>query len=91
MDLAKDLTPEDVPGLLGDLEVIRLTALARIASRTIEIKPDELLDVAQASKRMNVSPSYLYRHAGRLPFTRREGRKLLFSSAGMDKYLAAKR
>jgi len=85
--LAKTLAPEELPRLLGDLEEIRVTALARFASPVTETRPDELLSVEQASKRMGVSRGYLYRHHRQLNFSRRAGRKLLFSSVGLDSYL----
>jgi|SRR5208283_2741237 len=89
--LAKDLPREELPRLLGDLAEISATANARLTIPGIEARPDELLDVEQASKRLGVSKDYLYRAHGRLPFTRRQGRKLLFSSVGMDSYLKKSR
>jgi excisionase family DNA binding protein len=89
--LAKILAPEELPRLLGDLEEIRVTALARLASPVIEARPDELLSVEEASKRMGVSRGYLYRHHPQLNFSRRAGRKLLFSSVGLDSYLKKSR
>jgi len=89
--LAKNLHSSELPEFLGELERVRITALARIISPTIEARPDSLLTVDQTSKRMNVSADYLYRNARRLPFTRRVGRKLLFSSSGLDAYLRRSR
>ena len=50
--LARTLAPEDLPRLLGDLEEIRATALARLAAPVGPAPPDELLDVDQTAKRM---------------------------------------
>jgi hypothetical protein len=36
---------------------------------------------------MGISKDFLYRNSSRYPFTRRQGRKLLFSSVGIDEYL----
>jgi len=91
LGLAKTLAPEELPRLLGDLEEIRVTGLARLASPVTEARPDELLSVEQASKRMGVSRGYLYRHHRQLNFSRRAGRKLLFSSVGLDSYLKKSR
>jgi len=85
--LAKTLPADALPQLCADLELIRMTCLARIAAPAVLAKPDELLDVPQAAKRLNVSENYLYRHSRRLPFTRRVGRKLLFSASGLELYL----
>jgi len=87
LDLARTLAPAELPGLLGDLEEIRVTALARITAPAGEARPDELLDVEQVAKRLHVSRHYLYRHHRKFPFARRVGRKLLFSAAGLDLYL----
>jgi excisionase family DNA binding protein len=87
---ARTLPAEDLPEFLGELEHVRVVALARIAAPVVQARPDdELLDVAQTARRMNCSRDYLYRNHKRLPFTRpdRVGRKLLFSSAGLDSYL----
>jgi hypothetical protein len=42
---------------------------------------------AVAAVRLGVSPDYLYRNHRRLPFTRRMGRSLRFSSAGIEQYI----
>jgi excisionase family DNA binding protein len=52
---------------------------------------DELLSVEAAAEWLGVSADYLYRHNGQLPFSRRMGRKLLFSSAGIDAFIRQKR
>ncbi len=83
---AKTIPLEELPQLCGDLELVRVTALARIATPAAQA-PDELLSVPQAAARLNVSENYLYRNSRRLPFVKRIGRKLLFSSAGLDLYL----
>jgi hypothetical protein len=85
--LARNLPAADLPEFLGQLETIRVTALARITTPTPAAKPDELLSVEQTAQRLHCSPDYLYRHHARLPFARRVGRKLLFSSVGLDAYL----
>jgi excisionase family DNA binding protein len=85
---AETLAPAELPRFLGDLEEIRSTAVARLTTPTAEPLPDELLDVHEAARRLSCSPDYLYRHHSRLPFTRRPvGRKLLFSSTGLQQYL----
>ncbi|MFY9531251.1 MAG: hypothetical protein WBC04_17725 [Candidatus Acidiferrales bacterium] len=84
---ARTLAPAELPRLLGEIEQIRVTALARLTSPTVESRPDELLSVSETAGRMGVGKDYLYRNHRRLPFTRRVGRKLLFSSAGLDSYL----
>jgi hypothetical protein len=91
LDLATTLARSDLPSFLGAVEEIRVVALARLASPPVEARLDQLLDVPQAAARLNVSENYLYRNSRRLPFTRRVGRKLLFSSSGLDLYLKKSR
>lgn len=53
---------------------------------------DRLLTPQEASAILNVSVRWLYRHAPRLPFTRRLSRKRLrFSEAGLRRYLETRR
>ena len=40
-----------------------------------------------ATLRLGVSQDYLYRHHRDFPFTRRIGRRLLFSALGIEKYI----
>jgi len=85
---ATALAQAELPRFLGDLEEIRSTALARLATPTAEPLSDELLDVHEAARRLGCSPDYLYHNHRSLPFTRRPaGRKLLFSSAGLREHL----
>jgi predicted DNA-binding transcriptional regulator AlpA len=88
LHLAEKLGLEEVAAFLGELEQIRVTALARLSSPIVTSHPDELLDVGATAKRLGVSQDYLYRHQGEFPFARRIGRKLLFSSVGLEKFLA---
>jgi predicted DNA-binding transcriptional regulator AlpA len=84
---ARTLATEELPRLLGDLEEIRTTALARLSAPAPAPAPDELLEVPEAAHRLGLSPSYLYHHHKRFPFARKIGRKLLFSSAGLEVYV----
>jgi excisionase family DNA binding protein len=85
---ARTLAPEHLPHLLGALEEIRTTAFARlIAPAPSQAQPDELLDIREAARRLGVSKEYLYRNHPRLNFTRRVGRRVLFSAQGIEKYI----
>jgi Helix-turn-helix domain len=84
--LARTIPAEDLPRLLGDLREIEATATARLAAPGVPTE-DTLLEVPEAAHRLGVSPDYLYRNHKRFAFTRRMGRKLLFSSSGLDAYL----
>lgn len=84
---AKQLQPEELPRFIGQLEEIRVTALARLTAPIAPAAPERLIDVDEASERLGVSKDYLYRHADEYSFTRRQGRKLLFSSVDIDQHI----
>jgi hypothetical protein len=85
---AKELPPEQLPMLLGEIEVVRCTAMARLANAPAQpCGSDQLLGVDGAARHLGTSKDYLYRHSAEFPFTRRMGRKLLFSSAGIESYI----
>jgi len=90
--LARELSAGELPNFIGELEAVKATAWARLAApASTSLEHDELLDVATAAERLCVSSDYLYRHSREYPFTRRQGRKLLFSALGIDKHISQKR
>lgn len=94
LDLAKLLPASEVPRLLGDLEEIKATALARLTAPPAAAPAvDELLPVPEAARRLGMSRSYLYQHAsGKFKdIAKREGRKLLFSAKGIQQYISKRR
>jgi predicted DNA-binding transcriptional regulator AlpA len=85
-----EVSPEAVPGLLGDLTALAAQLWTRLApdALTPAEPPDELLTVEQAATRLGTTPDWLYRQAKRLPFTVRLGpRQLRFSSRGITRYI----
>jgi len=85
---AQEMPRDELPLLLGELEQVRCIALARLTSAPVAPQEsDEMLDPAEAGRRLGVSKDYLYRHHRDFAFTRRVGRKLLFSSAGIEKHI----
>jgi len=53
---------------------------------------DRLLDAEEACKILSASPDWLYRHANRLPFTRKLGPRMLrFSYQGIQKWLTTRK
>jgi hypothetical protein len=86
LQAARTLPPAELPRLLGDLEEVRAVAYARLSTAPAPVQQaDELLTVAQAAIKLNCSKDYLYK--ARFPFSRRLGRKLLFSRNGIEDYL----
>jgi predicted DNA-binding transcriptional regulator AlpA len=58
------------------------------AARTTQQEVDRLLDAAEAAKMLSVSEDWIYRHAKKLPFTRKVGHKMLrFSYQGIVKWM----
>jgi hypothetical protein len=84
---ARELPAEELAGFIGQLETAKATAWARLTAPAPSSAHDELLDVATAAARLGVSQDYLYRHAEEYSFTRRQGRKLLFSALGIEKHI----
>ncbi len=85
-----DAPPAELPDLLGERERLRAGAWMRATappptSRT-ESGGDRNVAVSEAARRLGVSADWLYKNAFRLPFTVRIGRRLLFSSQGLERW-----
>lgn len=92
LQAARELPVEELPGLIGQLEMAKATAWARLAMPSNGThQHDELLGVQPAAARLGVSTDYLYRHHRQYSFTRRQGRKLLFSALGIEKHIQQQR
>lgn len=87
----RETSIEDLPALLGELEQVRYTAIARLMGQASPSprEHDHLVAVEEAASRLGISTDYLYRHADEYPFTRRIGGRLLFSNAGLDLFIGA--
>jgi len=87
-----ELSTDELPQFLGELEEAKAWAWQRLtAAPPNGAQPhDEQLSVEVAAERLGVSKDYLYRHAQEYPFTRRQGRKLLFSALGIDRHIRQK-
>ena len=90
--LAQVLPAEQLPQFLGELEEVRCTAIARLSTSgpVPATAPDELLPIEEACRRLGMGKDYLYRNSKDFPFTRRMGRRLLFSSRGIEKHIQSK-
>lgn len=88
---ARESHAEDLPDLIGKLEAIKAIAWARLTVPTPAPAHDELIAVTEAAHRLGISENYLYTHHREYPFTRRQGRKLLFSAAGIERYIQQNR
>ena len=61
------MDPAELPRLIGDLEEIRAIAFARLMAPPVPVtQPDEeLLDISEAARRLNLSRTTLYALIGR--------------------------
>jgi predicted DNA-binding transcriptional regulator AlpA len=88
---------EQVPGLVAELaraQAALLVATCRPAPPRAVEQPNEdrMLDVDEAAELLGVKPAWVYRHARKLPFTRRISAKVVrFSRQGILRWLAARR
>ena len=56
------------------------------------IEADRLLTPDEAADRLGVTRAWMYRHASKLPFTRRISRKVLrFSGKGLERWLETRK
>lgn len=81
--------PSLLPGMLAAVSAQMTAATLRLLEHRTNGQeagaPDENLDIEEAARRLGVSVDYLYRHP--LPFRVRVGRRLLFSSRGLDRWI----
>jgi predicted DNA-binding transcriptional regulator AlpA len=88
-----DLSPEQLPEALADLERVRARLMLRLTAagaRSGAPEEDRLLTVEAAAKRLALAPDTLYRKAKDLPFTVRIGHQVRFSSVGIDKFIRSR-
>lgn len=84
---------EAVPALRGELARLDTLLLSRLFSLDgahfdVEAEGDRLLDVEAAAVKLGTTTDWLYRHADKLPFVVRVGKKQLrFSGAGIERYI----
>jgi predicted DNA-binding transcriptional regulator AlpA len=91
---ATALPPEAVKALLARCTIAHGVLVAQLlevsqdgTSATQATHEDRLLDVGDAAQRLGVSPDWLYRRVGKLPFVVRLGRTVRCSAAGLDRYI----
>ncbi len=87
--LIAEAPPESRPALVVGLAARIAAVGAGLASRepaTIN-EPDQNIGIEAAAERLGVSTRYLYKNAHTLPFTVRLGRRLVFSTSGIARYI----
>lgn len=99
---AAEVVPAEIPALLAALAGLQGALLARLVVESrhngdghptpVAQVDDRLLTAEEGAPILGVAPRWLYRHSGKLPFTRRLSRKVLrFSEAGLRRYAATRR
>ena len=86
--LAIDLELDTIPEALGSLE--RARARLNLHAFSAAQPSDQLLGVKEAADLLGMAADTLYRKAATLPFSVRDGRRLRFSKAGIEKYIRAR-
>ena len=90
---AVDALPQEaLPGFVTRLSALMAAAGARLAASAGNgaCQADRMLSVAEAAARTGMSHSWLYRHHSALPFAKRIGRKVVFSEAGLTRWLGTR-
>lgn len=89
LDAVDALPVAALPAALARTAAVQARIAARLASATPAAAPieDRLLRIDEAAAALQKSTTWLYHHAGDLPFTKRVGRSLRFSSQGIRKFL----
>jgi hypothetical protein len=97
---ASTLAQDAALALLAQVAIVQSALVARILTTQAEdvskppqnpAPPDRLMTPEQAAILLGVTPRWLYRHAPRLPFTRRLSRKVLrFSEVGLRRWQASR-
>jgi predicted DNA-binding transcriptional regulator AlpA len=77
-----ELRPEELPAVLAAVAA-RMAAVQQ-EEREPTADGDVNLPIAEAARRLSISKDWLYRHADKLPFTVRIGRRVTFSAAGLE-------
>jgi excisionase family DNA binding protein len=87
-ELAHDLPPKVARDLLPRIIGLQVAVLARALVNGHDANSDDrLLTVDEAAAKLGQSKDWLYRHATKLPFTRRVGRQVRFSSQSIESYI----
>jgi len=101
-DRVSEVPVGEVPGLLVRLGALLAALAARHAAnasnenKVVQIEStrshDRNLKVDEAAEMLGVKRSWLYRHSGELPFTRRLSRRAIrFSEKGIRRWLETRR
>ena len=81
----------ELPHLVGQLRELETRAQARLftEARAIDAasRSEQLLDIAEAARRLHTTEDYLYHNWKKLPFAHKYSWGLRFSAAGIDEFI----
>ena len=77
----------DLPAFIGRLAEAQAEAQRRLFQPPEPAPPEHSISVEEGAKRLGVSLSYIYKHKEKLPFVRNEGRRVVVSVSGLDRYM----
>jgi excisionase family DNA binding protein len=86
---AENLPPTELPRLLGELEEVRAIAFARLLAPPVPLmrSDEELLDIAEAARRLGLSRTTLYTLIGRGELKSRTiGRRRMIPRAAIESF-----
>ena len=86
---AGKLPTSELPTLVGALEEVKARLWVEMTAPKSNGKVDRLLTADEAAERLSLSKDTLYRRADDFPFTVRIGRKVRYSSKGIDRHIAS--
>ena len=86
--LVRETAASELPALIGALEAAKAQAWGRLAlpAPAPVRAADENVSVEEAARRLGVSDRWIYKHADRLPFVRRIGRRVLCSARALAEW-----
>jgi helix-turn-helix protein len=89
VELARSTPREKLAVFLGVLETARMTARERLLQAPAPEEESKLLNIQEAATILGCSVHWLRRHE--LPCTRRVGRRVLYHSGELQKFIRSKR
>jgi hypothetical protein len=89
-DVLENLPADQLPNFIGELAKANAIALSRLSAPAPALQSNEkLLDIKSAAAIVGCSVHWLRRHE--LPCVRRIGKRVLFHSGELQKYIRQKR
>lgn len=90
----REIPRDQLPSIVGALAGLLAEAQLRLFTvgpqhdlgGTTRPDPDVNISAKEAARRLGVSKAFLYKNAARLPFTVRIGRRVVFASAGLERW-----